>query len=44
MMHHRRDLSMDTEDDGASIGDDVGVDMMFDDDGPSGAGGVADEQ
>ena len=36
-------LSMDIEDDVASIGDNVGVDMMFDDDGPSGAGGVADE-
>ena len=36
-------LSMDLEEDVASIGDNVGVDMMFDDDGPSGAGGVVED-
>ena len=42
-MHHRNKMSMDIEDGVASIGDDVGVDVMFDDDVPSGAGGVADD-
>ena len=45
----KKRLSMDVDDDMASVDDNVGVDMMFDDDNipggssPSGAGGVIED-